>query len=301
MSSRPSRPLLVLAFLAVYLFWGSTYLAIRIVVRTLPPLTLSGLRFLIAGLVMAGILRLCGTPAPDRRHWRSALLSGTCLILGGNGLVSIALQWIDSGLTAVLVATTPLYMTLFGWWTGEGRRPGWITLSGLLLGLCGIAVLINPGTGGSALLQGALLSLLAPCLWSIGSLLSRKTAQPDSTLMFAALQMACGGAVTLLVALLSGESLQADWAAADAASWWAFAYLMVFGSWVGFSAFVIITKYTPPAVSSSYAYVNPVIAVLLGRWLGQEALDLRRLAGIALTLAAVCIVIWRNSRPHQRP
>jgi len=300
MSNAPpnlSKPLLILAFLAVYIFWGSTYLGIKIVVQTLPPLTLSGLRFLTAGGLMFLFLRMRGAPPPTRRHWKSAGISGSFLILGGNGLVSLALFWIDSGLAAVLVATTPLYMTLFGWWSGQGRKPGWVTLAALGLGLAGIAVLIQPGGTGANLLLGGALGLLAPCMWSLGALYGRKAPQPESTLLFSAMQMACGGTVTLLAALLSGETQGADWAAGSSASWLAMLYLLVFGSWIGFSAFTIITKYTPPAVSSSYAYVNPVIAVLLGKLLLGEVLDLRRLLGISLTLLSVVIVLWRNTRP----
>jgi drug/metabolite transporter (DMT)-like permease len=290
-----SRTRLILAFLAVYVCWGSTYLGIKVVVQTLPPLTLSGLRFFVAGVLMYLFLRLRGTPRPERVHWKSAAIGGLCLILGGNGLVSIASLWIDSGLIAVLVSVTPLYMTLIGWWSGQGRRPGPWTCMGLLLGLAGVALLVGPSFAARNLLLGSGLALLAPLIWTMGALYGRRAVQPSSTLLFAAMQMTCGGAATLAVALLSGETFRADWLAGSAQSWWALAYLMVFGSWIGFSAFITITKHTPPSVSSSYAYVNPVIAVLLGVLLLQEPLSPRSLLGIGLTLGAVALVLVRNT------
>lgn len=291
-----SKKTLVPAFLGVYLIWGSTYLGIKMVVATLPPLTLAGVRFLIAGSVMYLFLRLRGSEKPQRIHWRNAALGGTLLILGGNGLISLASLWIDSGLIAVLTSINPLYMTLLGWWSGQARRPGWISFCALGLGMLGIALLISPEATGEHLLAGCALALFAPFLWAGGALVGRASAQPASSLTFASMQMICGGAVTLAVALVSGEAFRADWSATSAQSWWAFAYLLVFGSWVGFSCFIYITKHTAPIISSSYSYVNPLVAVLLGKWLLDESLDPMRLLGMVLTLTAVATVLWRNAR-----
>lgn len=296
MSHTPTRKTLIPAFLAVYFLWGSTYLAIKIVVTTLPPLTLAGFRFVLAGGLMYGFLRLRGTPAPKRTHWRNAVICGTLLILGGNGLISLAAQWVDSGLIAVLTSINPLYMTLFGWGIGQQRRPGWISFTALGIGIAGIALLISPDTQGEHLLAGALLSLFAPALWAAGSLWGRAGEQPASSLLYAAMQMICGGLVTLAVAGISGEIRRADWSAASTESWAAFAYLLVFGSWIGFSCFIYITKHTPPIISSSYSYVNPIVAVVLGNWILQEHLDLHRLLGMTLTLTAVATVLWRNAK-----
>jgi drug/metabolite transporter (DMT)-like permease len=292
----PSKATLIPAFLAVYILWGSTYLGIKMVVTTLPPLTLAGCRFLIAGSVMYAVLRLRGAPRPQPLHWRNAWIGGTLLILGGNGLISIASQWIDSGLVAVLTSINPLYMTLLGWWSGQGRRPGWISFLALGMGMLGIALLISPDTSGEHMLAGSALALLAPFLWAAGSLFGKAASQPESSLSFAAMQMVCGGAVTLFVALITGEAFQANWSAASVQSWWAFAYLLVFGSWIGFSCFIFITKHTTPILSSSYSYVNPLVAVLLGKWLLDEPLDPLRLLGMALTLTAVGTVLWRNAK-----
>jgi drug/metabolite transporter (DMT)-like permease len=296
------RPLpLFFAFLGVYVLWGSTYLAIKLVVQSLPPLTLAGIRFTVAGSLMYALLRFRGAPAPNQQHWKGAWAAGTLLVLGGNGLISVAARWIDSGMLAVLAATNPLYMTLFGWWSGEGRRPGWITWMGLLMGLIGIVLLVNPSLGGDQNWRGFAFGLSAPMLWAAGSLLGRRVKQPESTLLFASMQMITGGLACFLVAAVSGEIFRADWTAGTAQSWWAVAYLLVFGSWLGFSCFILVTKYTPPVMSSTYSYVNPVIAVLLGRWLLQEELTPDRLMGMALTLAGVVLVIWRSSRRTPRP
>lgn len=291
-----SKKTLIPAFLAVYVLWGSTYLGIKMVVATLPPLTLAGLRFLLAGAVMYAFLRLRGGEKPERDHWKNAWVGGTLLILGGNGLISIAALWIDSGLIAVLTSINPLYMTLLGWWSGQARRPGWISFCALGLGMLGIALLVSPEADGKHLLAGCALALFAPGLWAAGALFGKASRQPASALTFAAMQMICGGAVTLGVALISGEAFRADWSAVTPQSCWAFVYLLVFGSWIGFSCFIYITKHTPPILSSSYSYVNPLVAVMLGKWFLNEPLDPHRLLGMALTLSAVATVLWRNAR-----
>jgi drug/metabolite transporter (DMT)-like permease len=296
MPPTPSKKSLIPAFLAVYFIWGSTYLGIKMVVATLPPLTLAGVRFLLAGTAMYAFLRWRGGPKPERVHWKNAWLGGTLLILGGNALISISSLWVDSGLIAIFTSINPLYMVLLGWWSGQGPRPGWISFGALAIGLVGISLLVSPAIDGEHILAGCLLALLAPFLWSAGALIGRALPQPDSSLMLSAMQMICGGAVTFAIALISGEALRADWSAASAQSWWAFVYLLVFGSWIGFSCFIYITKHTPPILSSSYSYVNPLIAVLLGKWLLDEPLDPHRLLGMALTLSAVATVLWRNAR-----
>ncbi len=291
-----TKKTLIPAFLAVYFIWGSTYLGIKMVVATLPPLTLAGFRFIFAGFILYAFLRLRGAAKPQPIHWRNALLGGTLLILGGNGLISIAAQWIDSGLIAVLTSINPFYMTLIGWWSGQGKRPGWISLLALGIGVFGISLLVSPEANGEHLIAGCLLSVLAPGLWAAGALVGKACAQPDSSLTFASMQMICGGIVTLAVALISGEAFHANWAAASAQSWWAFAYLLVFGSWIGFSCFIYITKHTSPILSSSYSYVNPIVAVLLGKWFLDEPLNPTRLLGMMLTLSAVGTVLWRNAK-----
>ncbi|MDF3129812.1 EamA family transporter [Kiritimatiellaeota bacterium B1221] len=296
MPHTPTKKTLIPAFLAVYFIWGSTYLGIKMVVATLPPLTFSGLRFIIAGAFLYTFLRLRGATKPQPVHWRNAFIGGTLLILGGNAIISIAAQWIDSGLIAVLTSINPLYMTFIGWWTGQGKRPGWISLVALGIGILGIGLLVSPEAHGEHLIAGCLLSVLAPGLWATGALIGKACKQPDSSLTFAAMQMLCGGLMTLAVALISGEAFHANWSAASAQSWWAFAYLVVIGSWVGFSSFIYITKHTPPILSSSYSYINPIVAVLLGKWFLDEPLNPTRLLGMVLTLTAVGTVLWRNSK-----
>lgn len=299
-SSRLSpRALLGLAFAAVYLFWGSTYLGMRLVVESLPPFGTAGLRFMIAGAILYAVLRQSGQPAPERAHWKTAAVVGPLLILGGNVPVALAVQWIDSGLAAVLVATTPLYLTLLGWWTGLGRRPGVYTSLGLVVGLVGIAVLINPNATGEHVLRGTLLALVAPLCWSLGTIHGKRSAQPPSAVLFAAMQMFVGGLFTLLFSFLILEPTRISWLDGTATSWWAFLYLIVFGALLGFPAYVYVTKHTSPAAGSSYAYVNPVIAVLLGSVLLGETLDARTLVGSALTLGAVALILWRQAARSQ--
>jgi drug/metabolite transporter (DMT)-like permease len=284
--SRPPnpRPRVAVCLAAVYLIWGSTYLAIRHVVTALPPLLSAGARYVAAGSALYAFLRLRGAPAPSRRQWIHTVPAGALLFLVGNGFVSLAEQHVSSGLAAVACAATPLFACLMA--LGFGERPSRREWAGLALGFAGV-VLLAAGDLRAASSSGLLL-LFAPAGWALGSVLSRRLSLPPGT-MAAASQMIAGGLVTLAAALVHGERLPA---AIPAPAALAFAYLAVFGSIVGFSAFTYLLRHTTTPLAMSYAYVNPVIAVLLGAALGGEHPSAGLYAPGALVVLGVAVVAW---------
>lgn len=293
LNAHPKRTLLIVAFATVYIVWGSTYLAIRVAVETLPPFLLAATRFLIAGSMMFAFLRLRGTAMPTRNQWRNAGIAGVMMLLGGNGLVVWAEQTVSSSLTALLVALTPVWFALLDWLRPGGKRPAVYIWAGILVGFIGVALLVTGHNSSGVnvtrnpLGVGAL--VLAGFSWAAGSLWSRYHDKPESPWMNAALQMLCGGAALLALSLSCGEPAHFHFAQASLKSYWSFLYLVVFGSWIGFSAYVWLLKATTPASLATYAYVNPVIAVLLGRLLLNEPLGLRTLWAAAIILAGVVI------------
>lgn len=289
----PARWAVLGAFAAVYLIWGSTYLAIRIAIETLPPFLMAGGRFLVAGGLLYAWLRLRGAARPELRHWVSASVSGGLMLLGGNGGVVWAEQYVPSGLAALIVAMVPLWMVLFDWLRPGGERPGRPILLGLLVGLAGVVVLVGPE---EAAAQGAvpwipaLVLLCASASWSLGSLWSRRAELPRSPLLGTALQMLGGGALLTLFALVRGEAGAVDPAAWSARSLAALAYLVVFGSLVGFTCYVWLLKVSTPAKAATYAYVNPIVAVVLGWAIVDEPLTWRVGVAGALVVGAVALV-----------
>lgn len=297
--SRPAaRAEVVLAFAAVYVLWGSTYLAIRFGVETLPPFLMAGLRHLTAGALLYGWMRLRGTPRPEPRHWRSAALIGGLLLLGGNGLVTWAEQRVPSGLAALVVASVPIWMTVLDG-LQRRERPHGVVVLGLALGLGGIAFLVAPGrfAGGSHVDPlGAAALLTAALLWAIGSLQSRRVALPASTLLATAMEMIAGGAILLAVAGATREWSGFSLAAVSTKSWLALGYLIVAGSLLGFSAYIFLLGATTPARVSTYAYVNPVVAVFLGWLFAGEAVTPRTILATLVIVAAVALIIRHGAR-----
>ncbi|HVS52944.1 MAG TPA: EamA family transporter [Opitutaceae bacterium] len=295
----PARSALILAFAAIYVIWGSTYLAIRVAVATMPPFLMAGARFLIAGALLLAFLGFRGARWPTLGQWRANAIIGTFLLLGGNGLVAWAEQRIPSGITALLIGVSPLFIVLTEWaWPG-GTRPTPITLGALLLGFVGVAWLAAPweNAAGGALDFGGVGAILAACVfWSLGAIYSRHAKHGADPFLASALQMLGGGAALTVVALLTGDFRRFDLAAVAPAAWGAFAYLIAIGSLVGFSTFVWLMKHSTPARVSTYAYVNPVVAVFLGWLILREPIAPRTIVASIIIVTAVAIITTQKTR-----
>lgn len=285
-----ARARLLAALGVVYLVWSSTYLAVRHVVAALPPMLVGGARFVLAGAMLFAVQRLRGE-APRRQDWGPAAASGVLLFTVSNGFVCLAETRVSSGVAAVACAATPLVVAALGAVTGE--RPSARELLSLALGFAGVAALGFGADVSSAGARGALL-LVAPVAWALGTVIARR-ARPSSAVSFAAQQMVCGGAAMLVVGAALGERMPAT---APTAAWVAWAYLVLIGSVVTFPAYGYLVRHARPAVATSYAYVNPAIAVLLGVALGGEALTRSTAGALALVVAAVGLLAMR---PSPRP
>jgi drug/metabolite transporter (DMT)-like permease len=300
-TARPPAALLFAAFAAVYLAWGSTYAAIRIAIDTMPPLLMAGARFLLAGTLLYAIMRLRGEPAPERRHWRNTALIGMLLLMLGNGGVTMAERTVPSAIVALLVAMVPMWMVLLEWLRPGGTRPTGRTLLGLVIGFAGIVLLIGPGSlagGGRVDPLGAGIVTVGALAWAAGSIWSRSAALPRNPLVATGMEMAWGGVWLLLAGTLRGELGVLDPSAFTTRSVLAFAYLVVVGSLIGFSAYIWLLGVSTPARVSTYAYVNPLVAVLLGWALLNEPLSGRMLAAAAIIVAAVAVItLGKRPRP----
>jgi len=284
------RVLIPLALFTLFVVWGSTYLGIRFALESYPPFLLAGLRFLCAGVAMYGFLRLRGTPAPTPLQWRNAAFTGLMLLGIGNGLVCFAEQHVSSGIAAVAVASVPLFAALFAGLYGQwpSRREN----IGLAIGFVGVIVL-NLGSSLSGSRLGAMALLLAAACWAFGSVWSRGQEMPPGPMNTAA-QMLCASAALLVVGYASGEHLPSH---PTRHATLALAYLAVFGSIIAFSAYLYVLKHVRPALATSYAYVNPPVAVLFGVWLAGEHVGPYDLAGMAIVLVGVAaITLARQKR-----
>ena len=277
--------MVLLALFALYVIWGSTYLAMRIALETVPPFLMSGPRFLVAGIAMYAFLRLRGAPRPTRAEWIASAKVGLLLLTAGNGAVAIAEQSVSSGVAAIVVGSMPIWTAVFGRLLGTpSRGREWL---GLALGFSGVVVL-NLG-GGFALDPRGLALLLAPIAWALGSVWSRRLPLPAGG-MATATQMIVGGVSMITIALVTGERFAT---APSARSIAAIAYLAVFGSLVAFTAYNWLLRNVRPALATSYAYVNPLVAVLLGWLLGGERIGATTLAAAALSIAGVALIARR--------
>lgn len=288
-----SRAKLVAAFAAVYVIWGSTYLAIRFAIETIPPFFMAGARFLIAGGVLYAWVRLRGAERPTRAQWGAATIVGGLLLLGGNGAVVWAEQYVPSGLASLLVATVPVWMVLLDWARAGGTRPSAVVLAGVALGLGGLVLLVDPrslASGSAADPIGAAVLVLGSLAWAVGSLYSKRAKMPTVPLLATGMQMLAGGALLVLAGLLTGEVARFAPHAVSARSVSALMYLVVFGSLVGFTAYIWLLRVATPAQVSTYAYVNPVVAVFLGWALAGEPLTPRTLLAAAVIVGAVVLV-----------
>jgi drug/metabolite transporter (DMT)-like permease len=292
----------VLALSTIYLIWGSTYLAIRFAIATLPPFLMAGVRFLLAGSLLYALARWRGAKPPRKVHWRSACLVGGLLLLGGNGAVVWAEQRVASGLTALLIAMVPLWMVLLEWARRGGRRPSSRVFLGIALGFGGLGLLVGPqhlASSGRVDPVGAAVLVFATLSWASGSLLARHLEMPPSPLLTTAMEMLAGGAL-----LLAASGLAREWTAirlADVSlrSLLSVAYLVVFGSLVAFTAYGWLLRVSTPALVGTYAYVNPVVAVFLGWALAGEPLPLRTI--VAATVIVTAVVVITTERLHAPP
>jgi drug/metabolite transporter (DMT)-like permease len=283
-----------LALAAVYVIWGSTYLAIRYALEGgFPPFLLGGIRFLIAGGLMYAFLRWRGVAAPTRAQWRNAAVMGVLLLLLGNGMVNLAEQTVSSGMTAVAVASAPLWMGIFA--AMRGQKPSRMEWVGLGIGFLGV-LWLNVDSSLSASTTGLVALLIASLSWSFGSIWSRGRDLP-SPFMASAAQMLCGGVAMCIVGGLLGERFDGMPSAQGIA---AFCYLIVFGSIVGFSAYIWLLHHVRPALAGSYAYVNPAIAVALGAWLAGERFGAHELLAMGvILLGVVAISLAKSAKPKQ--
>jgi len=292
--TEPSKILIIAAFAALYLIWGSTYIGILFAIQSIPPFLMAGSRFLIAGLIMFAIARTQGPLRSTWTEWRTSIIVGACLLLGGNGGVTLSEKFIESGLASLIVATVPIYITLLGWLFGMTPRPAPIVWLGLAGGFLGVAVLMGPAlrfSGGSHSAIGMSILLIGSFLWSAGSLYSRTAKHSASPFLAAAQQMFCGGALLMLVGLLAGEPRKFHPENITTLSLGAFAYLVLVGAIVGYTAYFWLLRHCDPAKVATYAYVNPIVAVLLGALFAHETITLRTLLAAALIIGSVALII----------
>src|SRR5438067_1894599 len=290
---------IALAFLSIYTIWGSTYLAIRFAIETFPPFLMAGLRFLIAGGVLYAWTRFRGAPSPTRANWKAATIVGGLLLLGGNGGVVKAEQVFPSGLTAVLITTVPIWMALVELLRKDRIVPTLHVALGLILGFGGVVLLVGPGDlVGSGGLNPVWVGVLifASLSWAIGSVYSRKASLPKTPLLGSGLEMLAGGALLLVASLVSLEWVGFQPSHVSVLSLVSFIYLIVFGSLVCFSSYVWLLTKTTTARVSTYAYVNPVVAVFLGYFLAGEQLTLRTLLASTVIVIAVVVITTFKSR-----
>lgn len=286
-------PRLIACLAAVYVIWSSTYLAMRIVVTELPPLLTAGMRFSVAGLVLLAIARRRGSPWPAARQWLRVLPTGALLFVGGNGFVAIGELTVSSGGAAVVCAMMPLWIGVLAAITGEKpSRREWLSL---IVGFIGVMVLMGGPSLAGRPLHIALI-LLAPVSWSLGSILARRVAKTSNidTLMTSAMQMLTGGVVLVAVAGATGERLPAE---SSAQAWLALGYLLVFGSLIGFTAYGWLLRNARPVVATSYAYVNPVLAVLIGAAVYGESLGITTLIANVLIVGAIALALGKPRAP----
>lgn len=278
------RVKIIISLATLYIAWSSTYLAIRFALESFPPFFIAGFRYMLVGAGVYLYLRWRGVPGPTRNEWAGSAIIGAFLLLGGTAGVVYAEQWVGSGIAALVLATSPLLTVLFaGIWKHRPRRHEWV---GMLLGFTGI-ILLNVEGDLRAHPLGAALLLLSSASWAFGSVLSLHVPMP-SGMMASAAQMFAGGFIVFVVSLLSGERIPAE---PSLRALGAMVWLAIFGSLLGYTAYTYLLKNVRPALATSYAYVNPVLAVLLGVWLADEKITMTALAAMAAILAGVALVI----------
>src|SRR6266404_7647179 len=292
--AQPRKFQIILGFAAIYLIWGSTYLTIFFAIQSIPPFLMAGARFFLAGIIMLAIARTQGPLKSTWSDWRTSLIVGACLLLGGNGGVTISEKFIETGLASLIVATVPIYMTLLGWLTGMSPRPSGIVWMGLAGGFLGVAILLGPElrvSNGSRAAIGMSILLVTSFIWSAGSIYSRSAKHAASSFFAAAQQMICGGLLLIVAGLVAGEAKNLHPGKVTSLSLGAFVYLVLIGAIVGYTAYFWLLRNCDPAKVATYAYVNPVVAVLLGAVFAHEIVTLRTLLAAVLIIGSVALII----------
>ena len=284
-----------IALIALYIVWGSTYLAIRFAVETIPPFMSAGLRFLISGAILFIWRRTAGDASPTKGQWISTAIVGAALLLGGNGLVSWAEQRVPSGIAALMVSTIPLWLVIFEAVRPGGLKPSWRAIIGLLIGFGGVFLLIGPAefSGKSATqfdLLGTIALLCAAFIWAFGSIYSKHGDMPKSSLMGTGAEMLTGAVALFIVSAATGELNGFHFAAVSMRSWLGLAFLIFIGSLIGFVSYGWLLQNAPISLVSTYAYVNPVVAVFLGSWFASEPLTPRILLAAAIIIGSVVLI-----------
>ncbi len=298
-----SRTQILAAFASIYVIWGSTYLAIRFAVETIPPFIMGGIRFVVSGALLFAWARYRGAPRPTMRHWRNATVAGGLLLLGGNGAVVWAEQFVPSGLTALLVSILPFWLVIIEWVRPPRRRPHGAVLIGLIVGFTGIVVLVGPGNiGGHGDVRpiGAVVLILGSLSWAVGSFFSRDADLPQSGLLTTGMEMLGGGTLMLIAGALSGELSHFDLHRVSRASEMGVLYLITFGSLLGFTSYIWLLDKVSPARLGTYAYVNPVVAVILGWAIASERLSLRTAVAAVIVICAVALITTARSATRVR-
>lgn len=283
-----------IALLALYIVWGSTYLAIRFAVETIPPFMHASIRFLISGAILFLWRRAAGDAMPTVGNWKSTAIVGTLLLLGGNGLVALAEKHIPSGIAALVISTSPFWLVLFESLRAGGTKPNWQSILGLIIGFSGVFILIGPaeitGSGQQLDTPSVIMLLTAPFLWSLGSIYARGADMPKSTLLSTGMQMLAGSVSLFIVSVLTGELSGFSFSQVSANSWWGLIYLITFGSLIGFVSYGYLLHNAPVSLTSTYAYVNPVVAVFLGWLLANEELSARIGIASAIIIGSVIFI-----------
>jgi len=296
-----------LAMFALYIAWGTTYLAIRFANETIPPFLMTGVRFLLAGLVLYTWRRLAGDPSPTRRQWRSAVIIGSLLLVGGIGGVTLAERYVPSGIAALIIAATPLWVVFIDAFRRGGHRPSWPTIAGVVVGLAGIVILVDPFRSSwqkpDINLIGVALLLLAGLAWAIGSVYSKSADLPRSPLLGTGMELLAGSAGSFVTGLVMGEGRQLDLAAISIRSLAGLGYLTVVGSLIAFVCYTWLLRVAPTNLVMTYAYVNPVVAIIVGSLLAHEALSTSIIIAIPLILSAVGLIHRKEAKekPVIRP
>ena len=291
--AKRNRTRIILAFAAVYVLWGSTYLFIKYAIETIPPFTLGASRFVVSGGLLYALARWRGAPGATALELRLAAITGVLMLGLGNGGVMLAEKTVPSGIVALIVSSVPIWVVLLDWLRPRGTRPRKTMFAGLALGLVGMVILIGPRAivgEGHIDETGALILLVGSISWSIGTLMTRSGHRPGSPLVFAALQMLAASAAMLVMSLISGDWRQFSWSGLTPLSTFSFWYLVVAGSIIGYTAYVYLLGVVSAAKASTYAYVNPIIAVVLGWLFANEPLGVRTIVAAGVILGGVAII-----------